>query len=83
MRNNYETHDFYCLNCGQKALPLMRERGHKHKQYHRKRLYCPYCRKDCNHIEIRSYDEKEWFLQAFANGDFIQEAIESIKECGG
>lgn len=77
----YESHDFYCLNCGKKSIPLSRKVGHQHSKNHRKKLYCPFCKTTVNHIEVRNYDEKEDFLEKFANGEFAEEAKESIADC--
>ena len=73
----YESHDFYCLNCGKKTIPLSRNYGFKHAKGHRKRLYCPWCKQECNAIEITNLDEKEEFVRKFAEGAYKDEAKES------
>ena len=78
---HYEAHDFYCLNCGRKNFVLPRNSGFQHKSKHRKKLYCPFCKLTCNAIEIKTYEEKEWFLEEFEKGTFQEEAIASINEC--
>lgn len=78
---HYETHDFYCINCGNKAIPIMRNSGFGHTKHHRKKLYCPFCKLTCNAIEIKNYEDKEWFLTQFKKGMFQEEALISIKEC--
>ena len=80
-KGNFETHDFYCMNCGRKALPLMRIKSHKHTTLHRKALYCPWCRIIVNHVEIANDEQKNWFLNEFTNGVFQKEALESIQHC--
>ena len=75
----YEDHSFYCLNCGKKGIPIWRNKGHLHSKNHRKALYCPYCQVEVNHMEVRNVEEFEKFRQDFENGNFIEEAIESIK----
>lgn len=80
-KGNFETHDFYCLNCGRKALPLMRQKSHKHSSCHRKALFCPWCNVIVNHIEIATEDEKEWFTHEFIKGNFIEEALQSMQFC--
>lgn len=77
----YEIHDFYCLNCGNKSYPIARKRSHLHEKNHRKKLYCLNCKKEVNHIEVRNYEEQQDFLERFKNGEFIEEAKESIKNC--
>ena len=77
----YEIHDFYCIKCGNKSIPLSRKSGYQHARGHRKKLYCPHCKLTINHVEIRNYDEKEEFLEKFKNGEFITEVEESIENC--
>ena len=77
----YEIHDFYCLNCGKKSIPLSRKSGHQHARNHRKRLYCPNCKQEINHIEIKNEEDRQQFLEKFENGEYIEEAKESIEEC--
>ena len=74
----YESHDFYCINCGNKGLPVFRNNGRLHSSFHRKKLWCCYCKTECNHIEIRNQEEKETFMEAFNNGEYKEEANESI-----
>ena len=63
----YESHDFYCINCGNKGLPVFRNNGRLHSSFHRKKLWCCHCKTECNHIEIRNQEEKEQFMEAFNN----------------
>jgi hypothetical protein len=80
--NNYETHDFYCLRCGQKGLPIQRKVGKQHGEFHRKRLWCPHCKLEINHMEIRNQEEKEYFMEGFINGEYREEAEESLRVIG-
>lgn len=73
-----ETHDFYCLNCGKKGIPIMRKCSHLHKGEHRKKLFCPWCKMEVNHIECRTMDEIEKFKLDFAAGVYKEEALESM-----
>ena len=75
-------HDFYCLNCGQKSMTLPRKKGWQHGAMHRKKLYCPHCKIELNHIEIRNPEEKMKFLEDFKNGVYKDEAEESRIACG-
>lgn len=75
----FDIHDFYCLNCGRRNLPLARSRSLQHKGGHRKNLYCIYCKKEVNHIEIRTQQEKDEFLENFNKGLYKEEAEESIR----
>ena len=76
--NSYESHDFYCINCGKKSIPLSRKKGFQRNKFHRKKLYCPFCKEEVNHVECRTYEEREKFLEDFAKGAYIDEAKESI-----
>lgn len=71
-------HDFYCLKCGRKGLPVHRRIGHQHAKFHRKKLYCFYCQEEINHMECRTQAEIDEFKAAFERGEFIDEAEESI-----
>ena len=78
----YEEHQFYCLLCGRPGIPLRRKTGFKHEAFHRKKLYCPFCKKEVNHIEIKSFSEREEFLENFKYGVYKDEAKESYTICG-
>lgn len=77
----YEEHQFYCLLCGRPGIPLRRKAGFQHSAMHRKKLYCPYCKTEVNHVEIRNILEKEKFLEDFENGVYKDEAEESRNTC--
>jgi Zn finger protein HypA/HybF involved in hydrogenase expression len=69
---------FRCLNCGKAGIPLRREKGHQHKDEHRKKMYCPFCGQTVNHIEIKTYEQDLEFINNFNKGLYKQEAEESI-----
>ena len=75
-------HSFYCINCGNKGIPLMRQRGFQHSGMHRKKLYCVHCKIEVNHIECKTYDEIEEFRYNFENGVYKDEAEESLSFVG-
>lgn len=77
----YEEHQFYCLLCGRPGIPLRRKIGFQHGSMHRKKLYCPYCRVEVNHIEIKTLDEKIKFEENFKNGVYKDEAETSLAAC--
>ena len=79
---NYETHDFYCLKCGKPTVPVVRKTAKKREKFHRKRLWCCNCKMEINCVEITSYEEKEIFMEAFNNGEFKDEAAESLCHVG-
>ena len=78
MAKNYQTHRFFCIKCGKEGIPLARKQGHKHERFHRKKLYCFYCKEEVNHMECRNQAEIDEFKDAFERGEFIDEAEESI-----
>ena len=75
-------HDFYCINCGNKGIGLMRNQGFKHQGMHRKKLYCVFCKQEVNHVECKTLDEIEEFRINFENGVYKDEAEESLHFVG-
>lgn len=74
----YEIHDFYCIACGQKGMPLARKNGKQRERFHRKKLYCLNCKTEVNHIECKTQEEVETFKENFRNGVYKDEAEESL-----
>ena len=74
----YDVHDFYCLKCGKKGIPLSRKHGFQHERFHRKKLYCIFCGEEVNHIECKSAEDVEIFKENFEKGVYQDEAEESI-----
>ena len=75
---NYTEHSFYCLKCGNKGIPIMRRDAKKHTPFHRKKLYCLYCKTEVNHIECTNQLEVAEFKENFEKGAYIDEAKASI-----
>ena len=71
-------HNFYCINCGNKGIELMRKQGSQHGKIHRKKLYCIHCKTEVNHIECKTFEEVEEFKINFENGVYEDEAKESL-----
>lgn len=76
--SSYEEHSFYCINCGNKGISLQRRTGFRHADNHRKKLYCIYCKTECNHIECKTLADEIKFKEDFENGVYIDEAKESV-----
>lgn len=74
----YEEHEFYCLNCGNKGIPIQRRAGQLHGSGHRKSLYCIHCQLEVNHMECRNSFEAEQFKENFIKGVYKDEAENSI-----
>lgn len=56
---SFESHDFYCMKCGKKGIPLPRNKGRVRKENHIKHLWCLNCRERTPHMECRNEEEKE------------------------
>ena len=65
---SYETHDFFCCNCGRLGLPIARPTARKRERGHLKNLYCVHCKQEYNHVEITSDQEKQEFFINFEKG---------------
>ncbi len=68
----YKLSDFYCTECGNKGIPIIRSNKAR-EPGHLKKLYCLYCNKDTNMIEIKQNGKYtlEDFLIEFNNGNFL------------
>lgn len=75
---NYTEHKFYCMKCGNKGIPIMRRDAKKHTPFHRKKLYCLYCKTEVNHIECTNQLEVAEFKDNFEKGAYIDESEASI-----
>lgn len=65
--------DFYCTVCGHKGIPIIRKVGKEKEPGHLKKLYCLYCNKETNMVEVRPSNLKytlQDFLIEFENGNF-------------
>lgn len=77
-RNKMDTlSEFWCIRCGNRGIPIMREKGSIRSKGHRKALYCVRCRMVLNHIETRSGEEAQRFREEFAAGKYAEEAEQS------
>ena len=56
----------------------MRKSGFQHGRFHRKKLYCPHCKKEVNHIECKTQEDVDEFIENFNNGVYKNEAEESL-----
>lgn len=66
---------FYCPKCGKKIIDLPRPRSLQRNAFHRKKLYCFWCKQTFNGIEVRNEVERLEFLEDFENGVYIEEAV--------
>ena len=72
--NSFGFSSFYCPSCGKKAMDLPRPRSLTRQSFHRKKLYCPWCKKTYNCIECRNEIEKREFIEDWKNGIYAKEA---------
>ena len=66
MNMNFLVNDFYCVECGNKGICLPRKNGKYREAGHLKKIYCVKCKKQVNHVEIRShgdYDLNDFMLE--------------------
>lgn len=77
-KSSVEQHQFYCINCGQAGIPLMRRKNRQRERFHRKVLYCYHCHQDVNHIECKNDEDIRIFKENFRKGVYKNEAEESL-----
>ena len=67
--------DFYCVYCGKKGIPVVRQGNSQREKGHLKKLFCLYCGKETNHVEIRHFGNYtvEDFYQEFNSKNFDAE----------
>lgn len=75
----FETHNFYCINCGEKNVPLLRSQNQLKSKGHRKNMYCYHCKHTINHVECRNEEESQDFIVGFKNGEYKEEAEDGLQ----
>ena len=78
MSKSYETHNFFCLNCGAQGIPLPRKKGKQKENMHRKKMYCWKCKETVNHIECKTPTDISKFKEDFEQGVYENEAKDSM-----
>jgi len=75
MRNNQYFSDFYCTQCGNKTLPIVRQKGRDREGGHLKKLYCVYCQRENNCAEIRPFGRYQLqdFITEFEGHNFASD----------
>ena len=76
-------HRFFCINCGQEGIPITRKVQRLKGVWHRKKMYCPWCREIINHIECYTDDDVTQFKEEFEKGMFKDEAEKSLSYVRG
>lgn len=79
MKMNMSQSRFFCTECGNEGIPIMRPAGQQREPGHLKKLYCIHCKKEVNHAEVREiggYTEedfrKEFELGRFKDGQRVE-----------
>lgn len=80
------TSRFFCTKCGKEGIPIQRRIGQQKSAGHLKKLYCPWCKVQTNHVEIRPFGsykkedfEEEFNLGRFIDGDRV--LLEDLDRC--
>lgn len=47
--------DMYCTQCGKKNIPVQRNAGREREPGHLKRMFCIFCGREVNMVEIRDF----------------------------
>ena len=66
MCKNIVDNEYYCVKCGNKGLPILRQKGKERELGHLKKLWCLNCQQENNHAEVRPYG-------AYTYDDFLLE----------
>ena len=69
MAGTYELHSFWCIQCGNKGLDIQRKPNHRYAKHHKKKLWCPWCKMEINHIECRNDAEIVEFKEKWQAGE--------------
>lgn len=82
-RQKFLKSDFYCTQCGEKGIPIPRKGAHPREKGHLKKLYCIYCNKETNHVEInpKTNYTYENFLEEFNLGRFVDGQRKELIGC--
>ena len=72
--HNYVPSQTICTICGKEGIPIYRYKGGTRKKGHLKKLYCIYCKKETNHIEVRNKKDYNGF------DEFIDFDVQNQKE---
>lgn len=71
--------DFYCVNCGKRTMTIPRPKSLIRPAFHRKKLYCPWCKETYNCVECRNDAEAYEFRLDFEDGLYKEEAVPYVE----
>ena len=81
--SNIVFNSFYCMKCGNKSYNFTRKKDGQKAKIHRKKMYCPHCRIEVNHVECRNEEDVFQFKQDFEDGVFKEELEKSLEYLKG
>ena len=78
---NMNMSDFYCTQCGTKAIPIWRKASQSREAGHLKKLWCLKCQKETNHAEVRPFGKYNYedFLIEYNYGNFKEDGTRGKK----
>lgn len=77
MGNSKKKSSFVCIKCLRKGIDGIQRKGQREK-FHKKELYCIFCKSETKHIEVRYCDWMEEVMkeaQKLHNEIYLMEAI--------
>lgn len=68
------TSKMYCTKCGREGISIARPKRQR-EPGHLKKLYCPYCGEEVNHVEIKEKGVYNYtiFLHEYTGGNFNEQ----------
>ena len=79
--DNTTCSDMYCTQCGKKNIPIRRNPGREREPGHLKKMWCMYCNKKVNMVEVKEYGSgytKEDFFWEYDNGNFNEDGTRKL-----
>ena len=69
--------EFYCSQCGNRGIPVVRQKGKEREAGHLKKLFCLKCGKETNHIECKEFTKYSFedFKIEFEYGNFNEDGL--------
>ena len=80
-KNNVITdHEFYCVICGSRGIPIARRKGAEREPGHLKKLFCLHCGVETNHCECIPWSKytHDDFLIEYEAGNFTKDGLRKI-----
>lgn len=78
---NITISEMYCTQCGKRNIPIPRKKGQGREPGHLKKMYCIYCKKKTNMVEIKEIGSKytyELFKMEFDYHNFNKDGTRKL-----